>query len=107
MISWSNELATLLGTVTLGAPIFALVLLALGHVTLGTALEERRIQQLSSLILGLGLGGAIVLAIIFAVIGEPRMVVSLGSLIALPGYHFELALVLTPPSPGGQSAQSQ
>ncbi|HHH28635.1 MAG TPA: hypothetical protein ENK57_09865, partial [Polyangiaceae bacterium] len=82
----------------LGAPAFALVLLVMGHLALGSALAERRIQQLTASVFGTGLLGALSLAASFAWSSpsDRHIVVRLGSLLSLRGYHFDLELELTP-----------
>ena len=91
-----NALAELLTIAILGAPIFALLLLTVGHFALGEALAERRIQQLTASIFGVGLVGALTLFVAFAMADVPHVVVDLGSMLSLRGYHFDLAMELTP-----------
>lgn len=93
-----NALVELLTAVVLAAPAFALLLLTVGHLALGDRLAERRIQQLTSSIFAVGLLGALALAVAFVAADVPHVVVRLGSLLSLRGYHFDVEMELTPTS---------
>jgi len=79
-----------------GAPLFALALLLMGHIALGKLLSERRIQQVTASVFGLGLLGTLLLMLSFAFSSERHVIVQIGSLLSLRGYHFDLAIELTP-----------
>lgn len=89
-------LAPLLTVAILGAPLFALLLLTVAHFALGDALAERRVQQLTASIFAVGLSGAMALFVAFAMADVPHVVIDLGPLLSLRGYHFDLAMELTP-----------
>jgi len=83
-----------LGVIVLGAPAFALLLLAVAHLALGAGLAERRIQQVTAASFAVGLLAALSLAALLAMGDVPRVAVSLGSLLSLRGYQFDVAMEL-------------
>jgi NAD(P)H-quinone oxidoreductase subunit 5 len=98
-----------LAYLTLGAPLLALVVLCVGHlsfphdaaptalgadVSLGAWTRERRIQQITAWVFALGVLCGLAMSAVYLVADREHFVLDIGPILSLRGYHFDLELEL-------------